>query len=46
MFSYFEIGTPTRNEIEHCDTTFITPDAIEWDPYSDHFALNEDAMLD
>ena len=44
IFSYFEIWALTCNEIEHCDTTFITPDAIEWDPYSDHFALNEDEV--
>ena len=46
IFSYFETQAPTCNEIEYCETTFITPDLIEWDPYSDHFALSEDAMLD
>ena len=46
IFSYFETQAPTRNEIEHCDMTFITPDSNEWNLYSNYFALNEDAMLD
>ena len=29
-----------------CDKIFITPDSVEWDPYSDYFAANEAAMLD
>ena len=45
IFSYFETQATICNEIEHCDTTFISPDSIEWYPYSDHFALNKDAML-
>ena len=46
IFSYFETRMPKRNEVKHCDTSFITPDAIKWNPYSNHFALNKDAMLD
>ena len=29
-----------------CDKIFITPDSTKWDPYSEHFAKNENAMLD
>ena len=45
-FSYFPSRAPTNDEIESCDRILITPDSSSWDPYSTHFAHNEDAMLD
>ena len=45
-FSYFPTRAPTDEEIRTCDKIFITPDKTEWDPYSDHYSLNEEAMLD
>ena len=45
-FSSFCTRKPTEEEFASCDKVFITPDSVSWDPYSDHFARNEDAMLD
>ena len=45
-FSYFPSRIPTSEEIHSCDKIFITPDGTNWDPYSTHFAINEDSMLD
>ena len=44
-FSSFKTRKPTNHELEVCDKIFITPDSGQWDPYSDHFAANEAAML-
>ena len=30
----------------HSDKIFLTPDSMTWDPYSDHFAQNEESMID
>ena len=46
IFSYFVTRKPTRDEVDHCKSFFITPDSIEWDPYQVHYSLNEDAMID
>ena len=46
IFSYFNHRTPTAEEIEYCDKFFITPDAIDWNPYCDSFSKNEDALTD
>ena len=46
IFSYFHSRVPTDQEIAECDKVFITPDSDSWDPYSDHFASNEDSLLD
>ena len=46
IFSFFHSRIPTSNEIRHCDKLFMTPDSTTWDPYADHFALNEESMLD
>ena len=45
-FSYFESRKPTNDELSQCDKIFITPDSTNWNPYSLHFSLNEDAMTD
>ena len=45
-FSYFPSRMPTSEEIHSCDKLFLTPDGTNWDPYSTHFALNEESMLD
>ena len=45
-FSSFKTRKPTDDELEHCDKIFITPDSSIWDPYSSHFADNEEAMID
>ena len=46
IFSYFHTRTPTHEEIAHCDPIFLTPDSDNWDPHSEHFAQNEESMLD
>jgi hypothetical protein len=46
IFSFFHSRIPTSDEIHQCDKLFITPDSTNWDPYSDHFAQNEESMLD
>ena len=45
-FSSFKTRKPIDDELEHCDKIFITPDSTLWDPYSSHFADNEEAMID
>ena len=45
-FSYFETRKPTMEELQTCDKIFITPDSSSWDPYNQHYARNEDIMLD
>ena len=45
-FSSFKTRKPSHEELETCDKIFITPDSTSWDPYSSHFADNEEAMLD
>ena len=46
IFSFFHSRIPTSEEIRHCDKLFMTPDSTSWDPYADHFASNEESMLD
>ena len=46
IFSYFHSRCPTIDEINHSPSIIMTPDSITWDPYSDHFAINEESMLD
>ncbi len=46
IFSFFHSRIPTSDEIRHCDKVFMTPDSTTWDPYADHFASNEEYMLD
>jgi hypothetical protein len=44
VISYFEVCKPTRNEIETCNHINLTSEHIEWEPYSPHFA-NQENML-
>ena len=37
---------PTLEEVETYEPILLTPDSESWDPYSDHYAQNEDALLD
>ena len=46
IFSFFPTRAPTNDEILAGDPIFLTPDGDQWNPYSDHFAANEDSMLD
>ena len=46
IFSYFHSRKPTREDLLSCDNAFLTPDAPSWNPYSDHYAENEDFMTD
>jgi hypothetical protein len=46
IFSFFHSRCPTSEEIHQCDKLFLTPDSSNWNPYSDHFAQNEESMLD
>jgi hypothetical protein len=46
IFSFFHTRIPTLDEITHAEPIFLTPDSHNWDPYSEHFAKNEDSMLD
>ena len=45
-FSSFKTRAPSIDELASCDKIFITPDSATWDPYSDHYCRNEQAMLD
>ena len=46
IFSFFESRKPTLEEIRVCDRMFITPDSYQWDPYSEHYSTNEQALVD
>ena len=46
IFSYFHTRKPIISEIDTCEAIFLTPDSDNWDPYSDHYSRNEDAMVD
>jgi hypothetical protein len=46
IFSFFHIRIPTNEEIMYKEPLFLTPDSDSWDPYLEHFAKNEDSMLD
>ena len=37
---------PIAGELETCDKVFITPGSFIWNPYSNHYAINEQVMLD
>ena len=44
-FSYFQTRKPTAKELEGCDKIFITPDSTSWEPHSQHYSSNEEAMM-
>ena len=44
-FSYFGTRKPTAEELEGCDKIFITPDSTSWEPHSQHYSSNEEAMM-
>jgi hypothetical protein len=46
IFSFFHTRSPTLDEISHSEPIFLTPDSNNWNPYSDHFATNEESMID
>ena len=46
IFSFFHTRMPTIAEVETLDPILITPDSEAWNPYSTHFAENEDSMVD
>ena len=46
IFSFFHTRTPTPEEINTSEVLFLTPDSLNWKPYSEHFASNEESMLD
>ena len=46
VFSFFHSRRPTSDEVRHNDRLFLTPDSTSWDPYAEHFASNEESMLD
>ena len=45
-FSYFHSRIPTFDEVKFKDPIFLTPDSDNWDPYAEHFASNEESMVD
>ena len=45
-FSSFKTRAPSNEELGSCDKVFITPDSASWNPYSEHFSRNEQAMID
>jgi hypothetical protein len=48
IFSGFDLRALTREEENDCDeldVVIITPDSVEWDPYSEHYAENENQYL-
>ena len=45
-FSYFKTRKPTARELETRNKIFITPDSYTWNTYSNHYAINEQIMLD
>ena len=46
IFLFFHSRYPTVDEINHAPPLLFTPDLAEWNPYSDHFAQNEEAVTD
>ena len=49
IFSYFITRRPHMDEISNLDAddvVLLTPDSVEWDPYSNHWEIMEDSMLD
>ena len=46
IFSFFHTRMPSSEEIAHSEPIFLTPDSDNWNPHSEHFAQNEDSMLD
>ncbi len=45
-FSYFPTRSPIAADLQNIPVLFITPDSNDWNPYAEHFASNEAAMLD
>jgi hypothetical protein len=44
IFPGFDSRALTQDEVNNCDELdliIITPDSVEWDPYSDHYSENE-----
>ena len=46
IFSFFHSRCPTIDEIDHSPSILMTPDSLMWDPYSEHYLMNEESMLD
>jgi len=46
IFSYFHTRKPTNEEKISCDKILITTDSTSWDPYSEHFSINKESILD
>mmetsp|Transcript_19836 Transcript_19836/g.27897 ORF Transcript_19836/g.27897 Transcript_19836/m.27897 type:complete len:252 (+) Transcript_19836:1963-2718(+) len=46
IFSFFHTRTPTSDKMISCRKIIITPDGDLWNLYSDHYAKNEECMLD
>ena len=49
IFSYFDTRRPTSEEIDTATSeniVLITPDLEQWDPYSEHYQPNEEALTD
>ena len=44
--SFFHHRMPTPEEVSYKEPIFLTPDSNNWNPHSDHYALNKDSMLD
>jgi hypothetical protein len=45
-FSYFHTSVPTDKELNNADVILMTPDGPSWNPYSDHYTANEEAISD
>jgi hypothetical protein len=45
VFSFFHTRSPTSDELTSCKK-IITPDSTLWNPYSDHYVVNKESMLD
>ena len=49
VFSYFQTCALTHEEIENCEdmqAMNLTPDAVQWNPYDEDFAVTEGRYLD
>ena len=46
IFSFFHTRLPTTEEVQTCPVICMTPDGAQWDPYSEHYAANEESMID
>lgn len=46
VFSFFHTRAPTNKEAAELNPLLLTPDSNHWNPHSEHFAKNEESMLD